>query len=172
MQLPATISCIHPFAQDAMLALIAIGLAHAVLLRFRTLPGGRTALLVYPAILLLAIWLGWYRVSPLGFSTGRIPLVQGFLVSKSQMAPALIPRRQVVSVRAETPIGIEPVLLPGPTRCIWASTTGGSFDDPNSCDTAYKSAAAAQYDVLKVHVASACGIPAVTREIRISVLPP
>ena len=172
MQLPTLIPCVHPIAQDAALILIAVGLVHAALLRTRAVPGGRSALLVYPVIVLLALWLGWYRLSPLGFSTGHIPLLRGFLIMKPQMAVASIRPNEVVSVKAVTAVGIQPMLLPGPAECIWASTTGGAFDDPNSCDTAYKSATAAKYDVLRVHIMSACGPPPVSEQIRISILPP
>jgi hypothetical protein len=172
MQLPAWLSCVHPSVWDAILVLITVGVLHAALLWMHRLRGGPAVLLVYPAIILLALWLGSYRSSPLGFSTGRIPLLNGFLIRKPQMAPSFIRRNEVVSVAAGAPIGIQAILLPGPSTCIWASTTGGIFDDPNNCDTAYESAPAARYDVLRLHITSACGLPAVSGQIRISVLPP
>jgi hypothetical protein len=163
--------CMHPMAQAAVLILVALGLIHGIMLWSRQVRGNRSILLMYPVLILLAFWLGWYRLSPLGFSSGRVPLLSGFMIVRPQRAAELIEPRAVLSMSAGGLIGLQPILLPGPARCVWSSTTGGAFDDSTGCDTAYTPGQGARYDVVKLHVVSACGVPPVSAEIRISLLP-
>ena len=171
MHLPNFLLCLHPAAQGIGLAILAAFIGHAAIaltLRRRVLA---PALAAYPAILLVVLWLGSYSISPLGFSSGQVRLLQGFLITRSQSSPAPISPGETVSVAPGAVIGIQTRLLPGPVECVWLSANGGAFDDPASCDTAYASHTGAQYDVLRVQVRSACSLSAARGEIRISILP-
>ena len=171
MQIPSAALCVHPLAQLAIPVLIAAGLAHAIVLWQRPRLGSPLAILAYPALAMAVLWLGWYRVSPLGFSSGRVPLLSGYLVAKPHRGLEPVGRREVISMGAGTALGIQPVLLPGPTKCIWSSTTGGAFDDPTSCATVYASEGDSPYDILRLHITSACGIPPVSANVRLSIMP-
>lgn len=161
----------HPFARGlelGILAALVVFLAAAVLLR------RRHSWMLFAAWLLpiaLVVWLGSYSLSPLGFSTGRIPLVSGFWITRSQRPQLWLRPQQVVNVAEGSAMGIQTVLLPGPVSCIWAASNGGSFEDPLSCDTAYMAGQNEAFDVLRVDVRSACGLPSAVAELHISVLP-
>ena len=129
------------------------------------------ALAACTVLISLALWLGSYQTSPLGFSTGRIPLLRGFRITQAQRGQRDIPLRQVVTLSPGSAIGIDPLLLPVPATCAWASSNGGAFDDPASCDTAYSPGKGATFDVLRVNVRSACGLPSALGDVRIGVLP-
>ena len=144
---------------------------HLVAIRKLKRHGYGTALLLYGALLLLTLWLGSYHVSPLGFSNGSIPLLRGFVVSQAHGTAIKIASRQPLSVGYGSIVQIQPEILAGPVDCTWLSTTGGVFDDPANCDTAFVASGAAQYDVLKVRVRSACGLPTAVGEIRVAILP-
>ena len=171
MQLPPVVSCIHPMALAGAVALLIAAGLHAALLRLRRRPARWHVLLAYPTLMLVSIWLGWYPASPLGFSTGAIPLLQGYRILRPQRDAQLLKPRQVVLAATGMTIGIEPVLLPGPVRCTWSSTTGADIDDPTGCNIAYVSTSGASYDFLKVHITPACGIPSMTGQLHISILP-
>jgi hypothetical protein len=168
---PAFLLCLHPIARDIGLGLLAalvlLGIA-ALLLHRRALSFALGACLVLAA---LAFGLGSYRLSPLGFGSARIPLLNSFRITQALRGQREIPLRQVVTVSRGSITGIEPQLLPGPATCMWASSNGGAFDDPASCDTAYSPGEGATFDILHVSVRSACGLPPALGEIRIGVLP-
>ncbi len=163
--------CMHPLAQSAALAILAASVIHLVAIRKLKRHGYGTALLLYGALLLLTLWLGSYHVSALGFSSGRIPLLRGFLVTRSNRTALKMASRQTISLGYGSIVEIQPEILAGPVDCTWLSTTGGVFDDPANCDTAFAASGAAQYDVLKVRVRSACGLPTAVGEIRVAILP-
>ena len=122
-------------------------------------------------LIALAGWLGSYRFSPLGFSSGRIPLINGFVITRRQQAQAVASPMQTITVAAGSAIGIDPQMLPGPVTCLWSSANGGAFDDPASCDTAYSPGEGAGFDVLRVDIRSACGLPSTVAQLNISMLP-
>ena len=163
--------CMHPLAQSAALAIIAALVIHLVAIRKLNRHTYGTALFLYAALLLLTLWLGSYYVSPLGFSSGRIPLLRGFLVTRSDGTALKVTSRQTISLGYGSIVEIQPDMLAGPADCTWLSATGGIFDDPANCDTAFAASGAAQYDVLKVRVRSACGLPTAVGEIKVAILP-
>lgn len=169
--MPSFLLCMHPAARIAILVLLGIAI---LLLVIRLVLRGRISwipIVVAGILILLAVWLGSYRISPLGFTTGRIPLVSGFWVTRTERARIWAAPFDVMTMAEGSAIGIQSVLLPGPASCMWSSSNGGSFEDPTGCDTAYEPGPGAAYDVLRVNVRSACGLPSTVAEIRISVLP-
>ncbi|MGE5073829.1 MAG: hypothetical protein ACM3MF_10405 [Anaerolineae bacterium] len=163
--------CLHPVARGIALAVLVAGIVHiAVLLaRRRRLPPALP--LVYALLLLLALWGGSLGYSPLGFGSERMPVLRGFLITKPQRAPVHVASSSTVSLSAAQPMEIEPQLLPGPFRCIWSSSNGGSFDNPTGCDTAYQPGTGASFDFLRVRIRSACGLPPTLGLLRVGVLP-
>ncbi len=168
--MPAFILCMHPVARDTALALLAaLVLVAVVMLRSRRILW--IPFVVCLLLIALASWLGSYRFSPLGFSSGRIQLINGFLITRPQQAQTLVSPMQTVTVATGAAIGIDPQMLPGPVTCFWSSANGGAFDDPASCDTAYSPGQGAGFDVLRVDIRSACGLPGTVSQLNISMLP-
>ncbi len=161
----------HPLAQSAALAIIAASVIHLAAIRKLKRHGYGTALLLYGSLLLFTLWLGSYPLSPLGFSNGRIPLLRGFVVSQAHGTTLTVASRQTLTMGYGSIVQIQPDVLAGPVDCTWSSATGGTFDDPANCDTAFAPSSSAQYDVLKVLVRSACGLPTAVGEIKVAILP-
>ncbi len=106
------IPCTYPLAQSLTLALCAASLIHLfALYRFR-LAGARPFIVAYSLCLFLVLWLGSYPFSPLGFSSGRIPVLNGFMVSRSGRPPISVASRQIVTIAATSITEIQPVTLP------------------------------------------------------------
>ncbi len=161
----------HPVAQGVALGIMVASIIHSLVITITRRRNYRPALLVYGSLLLLTLWLGSYIISPLGFSSGRIPRLRGFLVTRSHGVPLTIASGQTVSLGYGSIMEIQPDTLPGPVDCMWSSATGGAFDDPTSCDTAFSPARGVQYDVLRVRVQSACWLPTSLGEVKIAILP-
>lgn len=163
--------CVAPIARNIALMLAAAAVIHCSLSvgRRRAIPW--LAFAGYGLLIILSIWLGSYRLSPAGFSSGRIPLLSGFVVTQPQRAPEEIVSGQVVSMGSGAPLAIQPMLLPGPVACMWLSSNGGEFDGPDGCDTVYSPGDQIGFSVLLVSVRSGCGLPPALGEIKISILP-
>ena len=163
--------CVDPDARVAALVILMAALIHLALLTALQRKACRLVLLGYPALILLALWLGSYSLSPLRFGEGRLALLRGFKLQQPQRPEQLISSYQTVSAAPGSIIEIEPRLLPGPVDCAWSSSADSVFDDAASCDTAYVVSAVAPYDILRLSVRSACGLPAALGEIKISIMP-
>ena len=169
--MPAFLLCVHPIARDVALGLLTafvLFVLAATVLRRRV---SWIPLAAWPIIIALALWLGSYSLSPLGFAQARIPLVSGFWVTRAQRPQSWVMPRQVVTMAEGSAIGIQTVLLPAPASCRWLASNGGSFEDPTSCDTAYEPSRGATFDILRLDVEPACGLPPTVTELRVSVLP-
>ncbi len=163
--------CIHPFARLSALLLLAAAIIHGSLSVGRRHKIARLASAGYGLLIVLSLLLGSYAFSPLGFASGRIPLLSGFIITRSQRVPEQIASGQVISMIAGSPLGVQARLLPGPATCMWSSSNGGAFDDPAACDTVYAPDNQASFSVLRVSIRSACSLPPALGEIKISVLP-
>jgi hypothetical protein len=168
--LPPVLPCTYPAAQSLVLALGAL-----LLIYFfsgpRWLPGARARYLAVTAVLIgLVAWLGFYPLSPLGFSTGRIPVLRGFTVVTRARSTVNIAPGAVLTLGSGVPAAIQPVTLPGDMRCTWMSTRGGALDEPSSCAVVYVPPQA-DYDILKLSLQPGCGLPRSVERIRISILP-
>ena len=122
-------------------------------------------------LILLALWLGIYPISPLGFSSGRIPIAQGFVLSRSMRADANLASGETINVIGNSAIAIKVITLPISKNCVWLSTKGGSLDDPRSCDIAYMPPTDSDFDLLKVLIQPSCHLPETQENIKIIVLP-
>lgn len=119
-----------------------------------------------------AFWMGSYRWSPIGYGRGGPDLVSAFRVTQSDRPPYMTSPRQVIVAIEGTPIEIEPILLPGlHPPCQWNSDHGGAIDDRSSCDIAYEPPAGSAYDVLRLLVRPACGLPERAAKINVSIAP-
>ncbi len=122
-------------------------------------------------LILLALWLGSYSISPLGFSNGRIPVAQGFVLTRSMRPDVNITSGETINTISGSAIAIRTVTLPIGRNCFWFSTKHGSFDDPRSCDIAYMPPANSDFDLLKVLIQPSCRLPEIQESIKIIVLP-
>jgi hypothetical protein len=171
LPIPILVPCTYPISQKLAFVIFLV-LIFDIILRSRTRIWKRKLIMViYPILLLLVLWLGSYPYSPLGFSTGRIPVLQGFIVTRFSRPPITISPGGIVNIPGGSISEIKPLTLPLPQGCTWASTNGGALDDPGSCDTAYLSPAGTYYDTLKLLIHPACHLPNVDSEIRVSILP-
>jgi hypothetical protein len=170
LRLPTIIPCTYPFAQNIALAIIILWIFQAILIPKTGRARSRPALIVLPLLLLLFLWIGSYQFSPLGFSNGRIPVLRGFVITRSLRPPVAIASGDIVTITGGSIIGIRSTTLPVASSCFWASANGGAFDDPRMCNTDY-SAPPADFDVLKVAIQPGCHLPNTLGEIKIAVLP-
>ena len=122
-------------------------------------------------LILLALWLGTYSISPLGFSSGRIPVAQGFVLTRSMRPDVNIASGETINVVSGSAIGIRAITLPIGKHCFWLSSKDGSFDDPGSCDIAYMPPTDSDFDLLKVLIQPACHLPEIQEHIKVIVLP-
>jgi len=171
LPLPRFFPCTYPLVETSILA-ICVALA----VQFFIFKGYRNASHLWIAgldigLILLALWLGSYSISPLGFSNGRIPIAYGFVLTRSMRPDANIASGETINVVDGSVIAIRTVILPVSKNCFWFSTKGGSLDDPRSCDIAYMSPTDSDFDLLKVLIQPSCHLPEVQENIKIIVLP-
>jgi hypothetical protein len=171
LPLPQFLPCAYPLAEKAVLALYG-----SMLILFLPLKRYRLTTRILIAginigLSLLILWLGVYPISPLGFSYGRIPIVQGFVLTQSMRPDAHIASGQTINVIGGAAIAFHVVTLPVAKNCSWVSTKGGSVDDPTNCDIAYMPPTNSDFDLLKVLIQPACQLPEVQENIKIVVLP-
>jgi hypothetical protein len=169
LPVPLFLPCTHPLAQSAILAL-GVVMMFQLVFGAKILPRSAILTICMMTLLLLAFWLGSYPYSPLGFSTGRIPVLRSFMITTRSGPPFSLAPGEVLSLGRGSAAAIEPVLLAGKVKCAWSSAKGGRLDTPEVCDLVY-SPPAAEYDLLRVQIQPACGLPASTAQIKISILP-
>ena len=82
--------CMHPVAIGIAVGLVAALIIHCVIAAITHRRRYWSVVLAYASLFLLALGLGSYLVSPLGFSSGRIPLLRGFLITRSTASHSLL----------------------------------------------------------------------------------
>jgi hypothetical protein len=127
-------------------------------------------LIIDLVLLLLAVWLGSYILSPFGFSDRRNSFLGGFWVTTASRGRSEIASGEVISLTAGSAVAISPILPAGDVRCDWSSANGGALDDPQSCDMFYVPPMS-DYDILKISVRPGCGLPNSIGQIKVSILP-
>ena len=168
---PQFFPCTYPLAENSILAICI-----AFVIQFFVFKGYRINHYLWIAgldvgLILLALWLGSYSISPLGFSSGRIPIAQGFVLTRSMRPDSNIASGETINIVSGSAIAIRTVTLPIGRNCFWFSTKHGSFDDPRSCDIAYMPPANSDFDLLKVLIQPYCHLPEIQESIKIIVLP-
>ena len=163
------IPCTEARAERLVLSL-GVGLvAQLVLVRWLR-PGYVGAVIAgHLVLMLLTFWLGAYAISPLGYSTGQLPNLRGFLIIRATRS-SIIRDAEVISLKRGTAVGINPQLIDPTSDCAWISAAGAALDGPFSCDTVY-SPPNAEHDVLRLRIRSSCGLPDSTGRINVSILP-
>ena len=171
LPIPQLLPCAYPLAEKSVLAFCIALLI--LIFAFKKISFAARSFLTGINIVLsaLILWLGIYSISPLGFSSGRIPLVQGFVLTQSMRPDVRVSSGNTINVIAGAPIALQVVTIPVARNCTWVSAKNGSMDDPASCDIAYKPPANSDFDLLKVLVQPACQLPEAQENIRIDVLP-
>lgn len=163
------IPCTYPRAERLVLSLGVGWLTQLVFVRW--LRAGYVAAVIagYLLLMLITLWLGTYAISPLGYATGQIPNLRGFLIIRANRS-TIVESAETVSLKRGSAVGINPQLLDPASDCAWTSAAGAALDDPFSCDTVYRPPNA-DYDMLRVRIRSSCGLPDSTGRINVSILP-
>ena len=171
LPIPFLVPCTYPLAQNIIISLCASLAVHFLVIDRIWQSNSKLIGLIYALFLLLILGLGSYAFSPLGYSTGRIPVLRGFTVTRFGRPAISITSGEIVTIAANSVTEIRPIILPGSITCFWASNNGGALDDPGSCDVAYLPPQRADFDILKVLVRPGCNLPASHGEIRVSIQP-
>jgi hypothetical protein len=171
LPIPTLIPCIYPLSQRLAFALSTSLFIHVFMINRIWLMRPKPIILIYLFLVVLILWLGSYPFSPLGFSTGHIPVVRGFIMTRFGRPALSIASGGILTMSGDSITEIKPITLPVDMTCIWVSTNGGALDDPKSCDTAYLSPGGVAYDRLKLLVQPACHLPNAHGVIRISIQP-
>ncbi len=171
LPVPALIPCAYPPAQSIAFALCGSLVLHLLFIRRISVTRGQPIILGYSLLLVLAFWLGSYPLSPLGFSNRRIPVLNGFKITRFGRPDISIASGQIVTVAGNSITEIQPIILPVDKTCTWVSANGGALDEPRNCDVAYFSPRGAISDTLRLLVQPGCHLPNSVGEIRFSILP-
>jgi len=161
--------CTDGWVQNLILALI-FAFALQTILSPKILPRHyKIFLAAHVALILLAIWFGVYTISPLGYASGRTPVLRGFMVMTARKGVTSVPLGGVITL-GNGAAAIYPITFPTDVRCTWMSSNNGALDDLHSCDTAYIPPQA-DYDILKISIQPGCGLPNSTGQFKVSILP-
>jgi hypothetical protein len=171
LPLPQLLQCTYPLAENSILAICIAFVVQYFAFKSYQLFGYFWIAGMDIGLILLALWLGSYSISPLGFSSGRIPLAQGFVVTRSMRPDVNIASGKTINIVSGSVIAIRTVTLPIGKNCFWFSSKHGSFDDPRSCDVAYMPPTNSDFDLLKVLIQPSCRLPEVQESLKIIVLP-
>ncbi len=171
LPIPFLLPCTYPLAQNMIIALCVSFAVHFLIINRIWRSTSKLIVLIYILFLLLILGLGSYTFSPLGFSTGRVPVLRGFMVTRPGRPAITITSGDIVSIAVNSVTEISPITFPGTITCFWASMNGGSLDDPGSCDVVYLSPQRADFDILKVLVRPGCHLPVAHGEIKVSIPP-
>jgi len=165
--------CIHPLAESTLVAsgiTLVIHISAIVVWRKAWLRISLASLCVILLTGALALWLGSYSYSPLQFSDGLYPTLQGFLVTRQGRINEPVDSGDIILVQSGVPLGISVSMDEPQMACHWNSLNHGDLDDSDGCNIIYL-APAADYDILSVRISSACNIPPVRGQIKVSILP-
>jgi hypothetical protein len=155
--------CTHPIAQKLVIILCILLVSHAFIgVKFHF--NYKIPVIIYTCLILLTLWLGIYSISPLSF-----PVLQGYLVTTNYKESFIQPTN-IISLRSDSTALIQPALLDKTVNCQWLSAKGAALDEPNTCNVIYDPPNT-DYDILKLNVQSACGLPSSNWQIKISILP-
>lgn len=169
LQIPSLIACIHPFAKTVLYALgitLALDFLSAIYLRQDWFAQMRWSLIVLMTLASLAFWLGSYSHSFLPLSNWH-----GFLVTEQGRNSERLDSNDVLVVTAGSPVMLTLLTDFPPASCHWTSLHHGDLEDFNNCDNIY-SAPAAENDILSIQVIQGCGLSAIHKQIKVSILPP
>ena len=173
LALPIFQVCIRSTARTILMALgltLLINIAMIVVWRNVWLKASILSLCAVAAFAVITFWLGSYKYSPLGTTSGKYPVFQGFLVTKQGRVNTPVPPNELVLLQYGTPMGISVAVdLPDAT-CHWTSLNHAALDNPEGCDLVY-SPPPAEYDILTVRVGSQCEIQTIRSQIKISIFP-
>ncbi len=172
LHFPSLIPCTAP-ASQSVIAACAIALLFDLAVVPKIGPINRSwALTAVGACCAIAVWLGFYAISPLRFGRGGSPIVSGFMIARSERQPVVVSLGSAVAIAADSPVEIEPITLAGTNvSCRWRSANGGAIDDPASCDIVYQPPVSVAYDALSVLAQPSCGLPEGVSQLRFSIAP-
>jgi len=171
LPLPQLFPCTHPLVENFILAIcVALIVEYFIFKKYKT--DSYFWILVLDIILILAaFWLGTYSISPLGFSSGRISMAQGFVLTRSMRPDMKIASGETINAVGGSPIAIRAIMLPFNRHCFWVSTKGGALDDSGNCDIVFMPPSDSTYDLLKVLIQPACHLPEIQENIKVIILP-
>ena len=171
LPLPQFFPCTYPLVENSILAICIALIIQIFAFRNYQKDAIFWSVSMDIGLMMLAVWLGSYSISPLGFSSGRIPIVQGFVLTRSMRPDTNLASGETIDVVAGSAMAMRVITLPVNKNCFWFSTKGGSLDDSGSCDIAYMPPPDSNFDVLKVLIQPSCDLPETQENVKIIVLP-
>ena len=163
--------CVHPLAQKLILAVCAtLILSFFAAWRIRT-KGIKILIAINIVLIPLIWWMGYFPSSPLGFSNGRMPPAQGFILTRAMRSDVNVASGGTISLVGGSTTAIKLVTRPVGVHCIWRSSNGGVIDDPTNCDIAYFPPANSNFDLLKLVIQPSCHLPEFQQQLKVIVLP-
>lgn len=169
--IPWIVPCTFPLAQNVSFAIVIPLIIQIVGILKIPAISSKSLLIVLIFLLTSVLWLGSYPFSPLGFSSGQIPLLRGFVVTRFDHLPLTIASSKIVTMTGGSTMEIQTLVLPVDISCYWMSSNGGAFDDPTSCDTAYLSPEGMDFDIIHLRIHPDCHLPDTLGEIKVSIFP-
>jgi hypothetical protein len=160
----AFLPCTYAPLQPILLALASTLIVTIVLALFWRQQAGLSHL-VFAVLLLVSLFLGSYRTSPL-----RLPIMDGFFITRHGRVNEVVASGDTITLSAGVPAAISIRSSLRNLRCRWSSQNGGAWDDPFSCDTTYMPPTA-DYDILHVRIEPGCKYSPVRGQLKISILP-
>ena len=149
LRIPGLIPCVYPLSQTLTLALALVLFIHLLGFDRILLNKSRLIILMESLLILLSLWIGPYSDSPLGFSSGRISILQGFEVTRFSRQPISVASMESITITSNSVTEIRAITLSLDLTCTWMSSRGGSIEDPRSCEIAYLPPVGVDYDILK-----------------------
>jgi hypothetical protein len=163
-------SCLHPSAQNLLLALFALFILGLIVSRHISPRYYKVGLIINALLILLTLWAGDYRYSPLGFASEGRFVLQEFVVLTRERGEKHIAPNEIITLGRTSAAFIQPILKAENTTCNWHSLNGGQLDGQDSCSLVYIPPPA-DYDILRLSIQPGCGLPNTVEQIRISILP-
>ena len=118
----------------------------------------------------ITFWQGSYSFSPFSLTTGKYPVLQGFLLTREGRINQPISPNEVVLLQYGVPAGISVKADLTNMSCHWSSLSHGALDSPEQCDIVY-SPPGTENDILTVRIESKCMPRVIQSQIKISITP-
>lgn len=96
-------------------------------------------------------------------------MLRGFRVTTNYKEHFVQPT-DIISLGRDSTALIQPGLMVKQVNYQWLSVKGAALDEPHTCDVIYNPPNT-DYDILKLNVQAACGLPSSNWQVKISILP-
>ncbi len=192
-RLPPFINCFDPMAQNLIITFFLILTLHyfssavgslnlgpfAITAKpFFEIIGSRTLLqkrwmvsvVIFILLVLIVLYLGSYAYSPIYARQGRIPMLRGIVVTTGGSSGSF-QSGQAIQIKSTSFVSLKASVEPTDSKCSWSSSYGGTFDNPDKCETAYIPPLGATMDLLQISIKSACQFQQTDGHLQIAIQP-